>query len=120
AVRISHVAVALPVDVSSLNSSVPPLLLVLVANGTKPPEPEVDVSLTTRPASRLTCGPSGMALVLKNAPFVGVAAGVLIPPLGLMFVVVTKILTPAGMLLKVAFKRVPKSARPAVPPTAEP
>ena len=40
-------------------------------------------------------------------------------PCGLMFVVLTKMFTPVGTLLKVAFRRVPKSARPAVAAAAD-
>jgi len=59
---------------------------------------------------------TGMADVLPvGEKLTAVLVDRLPPVVRLMFVVVTYSVTPVGMLLKVAFRRVPKSARPAIP-----
>ena len=94
------------------------LLLVADASGRNPPCPACRGFAQTpgQQAAWRRCRPGRCVEHVDVSSARWLLAGTPVLPSGLMFVVVTKMLTPLGTLLKVAFKRVPKSARPAVPP----
>src|SRR5947209_8274785 len=108
----SQTADAVPVGETVISAiGTLPLLgpnVVLVTDGKKPPGAlpfDVDSPLTSRPY------PTGETLLAVLPPATGGAVTGF--ALLLTFVVETKRRTPAGMLLKLALRRVPKSARPA-------